>query len=213
MMIEFMVKMLVLCVLKTTMKMLPVRTRPVYQQTTLLMTILTHLELVEKLVFFFWHNDNQYYSGIVKHMHRAGTVTIVYNDDVRERLILESKVWRFDKSSSATVINASSGEVRFSDNADGHAELAELNNMSKYFGNKPFLRHQTQGFRQFVILRSYAAEERVFLERDKGVPHCGVPADANTIYILRLYKVKVNDDRFMKLKARTSPHGNEDSTK
>lgn len=47
----------------------------------------------------------------------------------------------------------------------------------------------------------------------KLIPRDQVPNNANIINSHTIYKVKINEDKPMKLKARIAPHGNEDSLK
>lgn len=85
--------------------------------------------------------------------------------------------------------------------------------MLEYFGNKPFLRHHAQGFDQFPLVNAYKAEEETFLKTARPVPKDKIPPSSNIISSHTLYKVKMNDDGSLKLKARIAPHGNEDDLK
>lgn len=82
--------------------------------------------------------------------------------------------------------------------------------MSEYFGNKAFLKSQAKGFKQCVRITARKVEEEDFLKTVKIVPKTKVPTSADVINSHTLYKIKVNDDRSLKLKARIAPHGNED---
>lgn len=78
------------------------------------------------------------------------------------------------------------------------------------FGNKSFLRHQAQAFGQFPFVNAYQAEENEFLKNVQIINRQDVPRDANIISSHTIYKIKLNDDSSLKLKARIAPHGNED---
>lgn len=141
------------------------------------------------------------------------TFTVVYDSGERERLQLESEVWHFDEASSVTVSNASFGKVSFSNYVTVEAESAELKRMSEYYENKRFLRHQAQGFEQFVFLKSFAAEENLFLNTVKVVPRWDVSADANVNNRHPLDMVKVKGNKSFQPNSQTLPHVIEDSMK
>lgn len=90
-------------------------------------------------------------------------------------------------------------------------EPQELERMFNFFANKPFLRFQAQGFETFMITSAYKQEEESFLKTVKLVSIEDVPENANFIRSHTLYKIKVNDDSTMKLKARIAPRGNGDA--
>lgn len=85
--------------------------------------------------------------------------------------------------------------------------------MFNHFGNRPFLRYQAQGFSSFPLLNDYQEEEEDFKKRVKVIAIANVPVNANVISSHVLYKLKINDEKMLKLKAGISPHGNEDSLK
>ena len=72
------------------------------------------------------------------------------------------------------------------------------------------MRHQAQGFEQFVIANAYAAEEEAFLDTVKVIHRDNMPKRANVVNSHTLYRVKMCDDGSLKLKARIAPHVNED---
>lgn len=163
-------------------------------------------------VQIFWPDDQKFYAGTVKHMHRDGFITVIYDDGERERLNFDNEIWRNESTTDS--VCASSAQV---DSVDLDLETVkdiepmELKKMADYFGNKTFLKHQAQGFEQFVLHKAYDAEEAVFLKTVKIVPRGDVPNGANVINSHTVYKVKSNDDGSFKLKARIAPHGNEDA--
>ena len=60
---------------------------------------------------------------------------------------------------------------------------------------------------------AYKKEEEKFLLNVEVVPRSSIPRDANIIGCHTVYKIKLNDDKSLKLKARIAPHENEDSEK
>lgn len=86
-------------------------------------------------------------------------------------------------------------------------EPVVLQEMLNYFGNKAFMGHQAQGFPQFALVNAYNAEETIFKKTVKPVHISEIPPDANIISSHVIYKVKMNDDKSLKLKAKIAPHG------
>lgn len=159
-------------------------------------------------VDIYWSEDDEYYSGVVTEVDETGH-TIVYDDGDVEIVDFSGEQWRFTGSQDGVLeSNTVSGLTTLSRN-----EQEALGAMFKYFGNKPFMRHEAQGFSQAAIMSAYQREEDVFLENVKIVRRTTIPTDANIISSHTLYKLKVNDDSSLKLKARIAPHGNEDSLK
>lgn len=87
----------------------------------------------------------------------------------------------------------------------------ELDRVFQFFGNKPFLKFQAQGFEQFLMQSGYKDEEQSFLKTVEVIPKTNLPKNANIIRSHTIYKIKVNDDSPMNLKARIAPHRNEDN--
>lgn len=83
--------------------------------------------------------------------------------------------------------------------------------MFNNFGNKTFLRYQAQAYPDSVLLEAYTAEESDFKRTVNIIPLAEIPTNANIISSHTIYKIKVNDDQSLKLKARIAPHSNEDS--
>lgn len=83
----------------------------------------------------------------------------------------------------------------------------------KSFGNKRFLRHQEQFFDQFPLVNDYQVEENEFIKTFQVVNRQDIRQGANIISSHSIYKIKLNDDSILNLKARIAPHGNEDTEK
>ena len=130
---------------------------------------------------------------------------------------MNEETWKLEcDDNSDTNISGSSGISSNKQNKNAEqtiidSEPQELERMCEYFGNKPFLRFQAQGFEQCVLSKAYKAEEDEFIKTVEIVPKDKVPQNANIIKSHAIYKIKTNDDSSMKLKARIAPHGNEDS--
>ena len=73
--------------------------------------------------------------------------------------------------------------------------------------------HHAQGFPQYAIMNSYEAEELEFKKHVKPVLISDIPPDANVISSHTVYKIKMEENNQLRLKARIAPHGNEDSMK
>ena len=128
-----------------------------------------------------------------------------YDDGDNEALIINEENWRFSNSLHSSTVSAL---PMLESN-----EQVCIGKMFYFFGNKPFLRFQAQGFDQAALENAYSAEEAAFLKTVQPIPRSAVPEDANVIGSHTIYKVKANDDKSLKLKARIAPHGNEDSMK
>lgn len=66
---------------------------------------------------------------------------------------------------------------------------------------------------QCILDKSYSEEKDVFPKNVEPVCRSDLPTDASVVDRHVLYKVKQNEDRSLKFKARTAPHGNEDDLK
>lgn len=153
----------------------------------------------------FWPQDHQYYHGFVAE-EQDGMKTVVYDDGGIESLNFENETWRFASSANIRSIVASSLTL-LTDTTDTLAA------MFSHFGNKPFLKFQAQAFPEYVLSNAYNAEELDFKRTVKPVSLAEIPAKANIIASHTIYKLKINDDHSLKLKARIAPHGNEDSSR
>lgn len=158
-------------------------------------------------VEIFWTMDNMYYPGTVSQITESGEHVINYDDDDVETLTLSNETWRFKPSQSS--LNAALGNFCTLP-SDEQRILKEIMDV---FGNKPFMGHQAQGFEQFPIVNAYRKEEDEFTKNVEVVKRSSVPPGSNIISSHVIYKVKMNDDATLKLKARIAPHGNEDSDK
>lgn len=162
--------------------------------------------LMGENVAIFWPLDNTYYPGTVTAIE-DGISTILYEDGEIEVLNMSDETWKYQEDKD-TVASASSSTLELQSN-----EQEILSQLSKFFGNKPFLRFQCQGFEQFPLINAYRKEEVQFLNIVKPVLIESVPRNANIIDSHTLYKVKHNDDDTLALKARIAPHVNEDRDK
>lgn len=70
-----------------------------------------------------------------------------------------------------------------------------------------------QGFPQYILHNNYLSEEDLFKEKVQVARNNKVDKNANIISSHVIYKIKVNNDGTLKLKARRAPHGNENITK
>lgn len=140
-------------------------------------------------------------------MHDDGNRVIVYDDADIEKLNISDEVWRYESSNA---LNANASLFSRTLPSNGKAVVKEL---MAAFGNKPFLLHHAQGFEQFVLVNAYRRKEEQFFKTAKRVPRHLVPNGSNVISSHVLYRVKINDDSSLQLKARIAPHGNEDPFK
>lgn len=72
-----------------------------------------------------------------------------------------------------------------------------------------FPAHQAHDFTSHVLQQSYAIEDESFKGAGRVVP-LSVPIDADIIAPHMLCKIKVDEDKALKLKSCIDPHGNED---
>lgn len=145
-----------------------------------------------------------FYPGTIASVTSDGNHVVNYDDGETETLDLESEVWKPVEVMSAQF----SGFPSVASNSPD-----VLRSIMETLGQKPFMLHHAQGFPQYVITNAYEAEELVFKKFVKCVPKSDVPTDANIISSHTVYKLKVQDDESLCLKARIAPHGNEDSLK
>ena len=162
-------------------------------------------------VQIFWPLDDTYYGGTIKSMHQNGEVTVLYDDGMKERLEMGNEVWKYDNLATTANTGIIKEAQENTETKVEDMEPHELNRMFQFFGNKPFLKFQAQGFEQYILSAAYKKEEESFLKTVKIIPKESLPQDANIIRSHTLYKIKVSDDGTKKLKSRIAPHGNEDS--
>lgn len=87
--------------------------------------------------------------------------------------------------------------------------ISYLNN----FRNRSFLYHHVQRYDRHPLIKSYIAEEEKFLKYVKIFPLFEDPKNADIVGTNVVYKLKMGNDNLLKLKARFSPHRNQDSIK
>ena len=156
-------------------------------------------------VSILWPLDEQFYPGTVESEAQDGRLQIHYDNGDTEQLDMKKEVWRFNNAlpANSSILSPALQVV----SNDGTV----ISSMREHFGNKPFQRHQAQGFDQYPLVNAYKAEDETFLKTVRPVTHDNVPKGSNVISSHTLYKVKQNDDGSLKLKARIAPHGNEDN--
>lgn len=74
------------------------------------------------------------------------------------------------------------------------------------------MRHHAQEVLQAPLVNSYNDEEVKLIQKEKCVPRSSVQKLSNIIGST-VYNLKLNDDNYLKLKAKIVPNGNEDSGK
>lgn len=79
--------------------------------------------------------------------------------------------------------------------------ISTLGVFFKHFGNKPFMLFQAPSFPPYVTLHSYDEEENMFKKFVYMMRTDTVPTGATIISSLLIYKVKIDDDKFLKLKS------------
>lgn len=75
------------------------------------------------------------------------------------------------------------------------------------------MRHQSQGFEQFPIVKSYSLEEETFLKTPGPVPFRDFPRGSHVVNSNVIYNVKQNYGLSLKFKARIASYGNGDDIK
>lgn len=73
--------------------------------------------------------------------------------------------------------------------------------------------HHAEEFEQSAMVPAYEKEEDKDIHTVHRVHRKTVPHDVKIISLHVVYKIKVEDDDSLRLKARIAPHGNEDSEK
>lgn len=153
--------------------------------------------------------DDKFYTGTVTtYDENENKYAIHYNDGDKECLDLENETWRF---SNPDIMSTNSLQV--CNTSLESSEQVVLKSFIKVFGHKDFMKFQAQGLPTFPTVNAYAREESVFKKNVKLVPISKVPKTAHNKTSHVIYKVKINDDTFYKMKARIAPHGNKDREK
>ena len=147
--------------------------------------------------------DVKYYTGEVKEVLQDGRHVIEYDESDKETLNLDNENWKFLHSLESNAIEL------LATLPSNEQEI--LSEMMDVLGQKPFLFHHAQGFDQSVMLKAYQLEQEKYFKHVKPVPRKKALPNANRISSHVVYRIKVEDDQSLKLKARIAPHGNEDS--
>lgn len=153
-----------------------------------------------------WPIDDNFYSVTVTNVDDQGSHEFQYNDGHQETPQMDEETWRFSNtvksnSSSMTTQNL------------GSSKQECLRSLFDKFGKKSFKLHRTQGFEQFPLYNAYRSEQESFLKKFRMIPSEQLPINVNIINSHVIYKVKINDDQTLKLKARIYKHVNEDEIK
>ena len=146
-----------------------------------------------------------FYRGTVM-SEKYGRHQIKYDDGEQESLRLSDESWR-KVDDNLHNMSAFTGPTLASNEQD------VLRNIMDTLGNKAFMRHHAEGYQQPVLIKAYNEEESEFLKTVSVIPRSALPPNSNVISSHTIYKIKVNDDDTLKMKARIAPHGNEDSIK
>lgn len=85
--------------------------------------------------------------------------------------------------------------------------------MLAFFCNKPFLRHQAEDFDEDLLGKCFESEKKSFLQTVELIPMDNIVQVCNIIGSHTIYKIKINDDKSVKLKAYILSHENKESMK
>lgn len=154
-----------------------------------------------------WPLEDQYYTGTVRYINDEGSIQVHYDAGEVENINMSAETWNFSRN----ILSANNAKIGSLELAS--SEPASLQKLLDQFGKKSFLKHQAQGFPQFTLSNAYDLEESSFRKTVKAVTRSKVPHTANVISSNVIYKIKINDDQYLKLKDRIAPHGNEGSQK
>ena len=154
------------------------------------------LPVVGDRISIYWSDDNEYYPGVIQSENNDGHLNVQYDDGDEKCLDMNNEKWKFLPASSAKcATNSVATEL-------SSTEPTVLATVDKHFENKPFLKHEAQGFEQFPLVNAFAKEEVTFLKTVRSVPKDRVPSGSNIIGSHTLYNVKRCDDGVLKPKAR-----------
>lgn len=98
-----------------------------------------------------WPVDNAYYPSFVAE-EQNDNKTVVYDDGGIETLDFATETWQYASSAKLRDLSATSLTLK-----SGLNDV--LMRMFNYFGNKPFMRHQAQGFPQYALKNAYDSKE------------------------------------------------------
>lgn len=148
----------------------------------------------------YWPLMNSSYNGRV-HQISGDKYVVHYDEGGVGTLILDNENWKY-----CAVIFPRSSEWK-------STHLHDLKTFLDYFGNRPFMKFEERTFSQYLFQIAYKNEENSFKKIVMEIPIQDVPDDANKINSHVLYKVNVNNDMSVKLKARIACHGNKELLK
>lgn len=157
-------------------------------------------------VAIYWLDDEPYYVGASQTMHCDGAVTVRYDDRGSQWLNFENEVWKFAPA------KASLGNVQHSVPTIKDTEPRVLTQTNKRILNKPFLKHQVQELDQLVLVNAYGAEEQEFFNTVQVVSKVLYQPVKRCLAVM-FYRVKQNESRSFKCKARIAPDGSENDLK
>lgn len=116
---------------------------------------------------------------------------------------MSDKNWKYD---SALHANSSFFQKELSTN-----EQELLYEMVEKLGNRPFMLPNAQGFGQSAVVTAYETEKAKFLQNFKRFPRSSLPKNANVVSSHTAYRIVLEDEEPLLLKAQIAPHGNGDS--
>lgn len=123
-----------------------------------------------------------------------GITNDLSDDHETESPNMVSETWRFANANTSTVLESKT------------LVQQAFKNYQDYLNNKPFMKHQAQVFEQFPLAKGYLNEQSDFLKTVAIFPKHFLPADENIIGSHTVYKIKMNDDKSLMLKARIAAH-------
>lgn len=145
----------------------------------------------------YWLLDDAIYPGKISDANEL-RVEVLYDDGDKENLDLRHKTWRFASSPVAATLSAELPSL-------GSNFQEDLVAYFNTFGNKPFMQHQAQVLQSHVLYTAYCAEEESFKKQISVIARSELPPGANLICSHVIYKIKVEDDGMLKMKARFAP--------
>lgn len=151
-----------------------------------------------------WPDDDAFYPGVIEKITDGGQHVVSYDDGEHETLKMAEENWRPCDTIEANFTNFPTLKS---------VSPSVLCEMHEALGNKPLLLNHGQSFPQYVMYSAYETEEAEFKKHVRCVPIASIPDDTNIISSHTVYKIKIEDDDSLRLKARIAPHGNEDKIK
>lgn len=164
----------------------------------------TSTPIVGDEILVYWPDDDTYYPGTV-HSIDDDQHTIHYDDGDIEKLSMENEIWMYQNHESNAAGNGSAAVTGNSSSLQVVSTEDEvLQELVAFFGNKAFLKHQSQGFQQFPMLNAYEKEEEQFLKTVDVIPIQDFKKKLTIINSHVIYKVKKDDEEKLKLKSQNS---------